>query len=97
MSDDHQKPASDPVPYERPGTLGEKIPALWALIGLILSFIAVAVSPRILKHWEPTPPTEPPEEVLQATSTGAKAAIEQDLRSRLKAKADTQRRQLAKE
>ncbi len=96
MSDDRQKPVPDPVPYERPETLGEKIPALWALIGLILSFIAVAVSPMILKHWEPSAPIEPQERALQAASPGMKT-IEQDLRLRLKAKADTQMRQLAKE
>jgi hypothetical protein len=60
------KPVSNPEPYERPETLSEKIPALWALIGLILSFIAVAVHPMILRYWEPRPPTEPQERVLRS-------------------------------
>jgi hypothetical protein len=97
MSNNHSKPVPDLVPYERPETLSEKIPALWALIGLILSFIAVAVHPMILKHWQPSASTEPQQRVLQSAPSETKHAIEQDLRAKLKAKADTQMRQLVKE
>ena len=81
-------PVSGLAPYERRQTLSETIPALWAFIGLIISFMAIGVSPMILKDWEPAEPLRPQKWSRQTASPETNLTIEQELRAKLRAKAD---------
>jgi hypothetical protein len=87
MSDNHQGSTSDRSSTVRRETLSDKIPGLWTFIVLILLMVTMGVAPTLRKRWEAeTPPTTAPD----TTST-----TEQALRGKLKAKADTQVKQLA--
>ena len=87
MSDNHQDSTSDRSSTVRRETLSDKVPGLWTFVVLILLMVAMGVAPTLRKRWEAeTPPTTAPD----TTST-----TEQALRGKLKAKADTQVKQLA--
>jgi hypothetical protein len=87
MSDNHQDLTPDRSSTVRRETLSDKIPGLWTFIVLILLMVTMGVAPTLRKRWEAeTPPTTAPD----TTST-----TEQALRGKLKAKADTQVKQLA--
>ena len=86
MSDNHQDLPPDRSSTVRRETLSEKVPGLWTFIVLILLMVAMGLAPTLRKRWEAeTPPTTAP----ATTST-----TEQALRGKLKAKADTQVKQL---
>jgi hypothetical protein len=87
MSDNHQDLPPDRSSTVRREPLSDKIPGLWTFIVLILLMVAMGVAPTLRKRWEAeTPPMTAPD----TTST-----TEQALRGKLKAKADTQVKQLA--
>ena len=95
MSDDY--PALTPARSGsvRRETLGDKIPGLWIFIVLILLMVAMVVMPTLQKRWEAETPPATASDTKASSDT--KAPIEQELKARLKTKADTQIRRPADE
>lgn len=76
---------------KRRQTLGEQIPGFWAFAGLVITLAAIVVHPLIVHGFTPS------ERLLQAASadTNSNASssihrVEQELRAKLRAKADAQ-------
>jgi hypothetical protein len=87
MSDNHQDLTSDRFSTVKREALRDKVPGLWTFIVLIFLMAAMGVAPTLRKRWEAeTTPTIAPDTT---------SATEQALRGKLKAKADTQVKQLA--
>jgi hypothetical protein len=93
MPNNHQDLAPDGSSTERRETLSEKVPGLWTFIVLILLMVAMGMAPTLRKRWEAeTPTTASPTAAPDTTPT-----MEQALKAKLRVKADTEIKRLAKD
>ena len=93
MPNNHQDLAPERSSTVRRETLTEKVPGLWTFIVLIILMVAMGMAPTLRKRWEAeTPPTT----TSRTTAPDTTPTMEHALRAKLKAKADTEIQQLAK-
>lgn len=78
-------------------TLGERIPGLWVFVGLLMVLLAIAIHPALLRAFEtPEPQAQMVAMDVGPNTTTSLHQVEQDLRARLRARADAQIRPAAR-